>query len=392
MILFISPDTAGTTGILRELDTDVASHHFDDPEPVLASVTQYIEDHRVDSVVIGPELDRPVSERLIGGIADRFAFVGVLAFVEDDPKAMHAAFRLGATDVVSFDADDKEVASLLTGVRRRMEVRRRQGGAGAVDDGPRRRIIATVSPRGGVGRTVVAAGLALTLERKAPGEVVVVDLDLQGGDVAPLLGLTPRLSLGSLAGREEHMGAADIKAALSTDEAGLHVLAAPASLGAAVEVTPDLVMTMIKLLSSSFRYVVIDTGTYLSEPTLAAVDVTTDLMMICAPDVPSVRAIGRANDALDQLAISAPQRHLVINRINERYGMPPRDIEAVTGMEAAAQLRSSKEVALAVNQGSSFHQVMQPRTVFFKSLSPVAGLLAPELDSPTRRLGLRRAS
>ena len=392
MILFISPDTAGTSGILRELDAEVASHHVAGAEPALADITRYIEDHHVDSVVVGPELDRAVTEELVGGIADRFPFVGVLAFVDDDPEVMRSAFRLGASDVVSFDADDTEVAGLLSDVRRRMDVRRTQGGASSTEDGPRRRIITALSPRGGVGRTVVAAGLALSIERKAPGEVVIVDLALQSGDVAPLLGLTPRLSLAALTSREANMDSADVKAALSTDEAGLQVLAAPSSLSASVEVTPSLVTAMIKLLSASFRYVVIDTGPYLSEPTLAAIDASTDLLMICAPDVPSVRGIGRANDALDQLAISAPQRHLVINRATERYGMPPRDIEAVTGMESAVQLRSSKEVALAVNQGSSFHQVMQPRTVFFKSLSPLVDVVAPAVQSSSRRRGLRRAS
>ena len=75
--------------------------------------------------------------------------------------------------------------------------RRTSTGLGSSVEGlPRSgRIIAVMSPKGGVGKTTITTNLAVGLGKEAPMGVVVVDLDLQFGDVASGLMLEPERTL-----------------------------------------------------------------------------------------------------------------------------------------------------------------------------------------------------
>ena len=71
---------------------------------------------------------------------------------------------------------------------------RRRGLAPTASEGPNAeggRIVAVMSPKGGVGKTTIASNLAIGLGQIAPMSVVIVDLDLQFGDVASGLMLEP---------------------------------------------------------------------------------------------------------------------------------------------------------------------------------------------------------
>lgn len=386
MMLLITPDPAWAGPIARACGYELEFHHLEDAAPDAGLVLTFIDNNDVEIVIIGPDIKASVGEALISQVSAAHPFLGTVLYVANRAKAIRGAFRAGATDVITPDMDDDDIAAAVEHVRERIKRRFEVGTATIRSSDPQSRVVTVLSPRGGVGRTLVATSLAATLERRAPGEVVLVDLDLQGGDAAPLLGLSPHLSIASVAGRASELDSADVKALLTQDQDGLHLLAAPQSLTAAVEVGPDIVTATLKLLASAFRFVVIDTGTYLSEVSLAALDETTDLLLVCAPDVPSVRALGRAADALDELRVIAPRRHLIVNKATERYGMPLRDIEAVSGMSPIAQVPAAKEIAMALNRGTQFHEVVHARSIVPKALND----LVMELDPDPASSGVKR--
>ncbi len=86
------------------------------------------------------------------------------------------------------------------------------------------KIIAVISPKGGSGKTAVASNLAVALAQRCPGRVVAVDLDLQFGDLATALSLTPEYTLAQLA-RTAQIDATTVKLFLTPHESGLFVLA-----------------------------------------------------------------------------------------------------------------------------------------------------------------------
>lgn len=385
MIVFITPDTTAVARLTRTRELGEDDYvHIRPNETEAADLWKLLQgDDEVDAVVIGPNIDLDPALPLIRDIDARIPLVSIIVFTDDTSSAIRAALHAGACDVVTPSTSDLELGDILGRAIGRGH-QRRAAATPIVDDEPDAEIITVASPRGGVGRTLVAASLATLLERAAPGEVVLVDLHLQSGDVAPLLALTPELSIGSIAARGADFDSADLKTILTKTDGGLHVLSAPQSLTSSVEVGAETVATALTLLRESFRYVVVDNAPTISEETFAVLDAADHVLLVCAPDVPSVRALGRMADALDELQITGLQRHLVLNRATERYGMPVRDIEAVIGLPATAVIPAAKDIAMTLNLGESFADLVHPRSAIAKGLRPLLETIAPDHVAPAR--------
>ena len=65
---------------------------------------------------------------------------------------------------------------------------------------------------------------------------------------------------------------------------GLWIVAAPDSPAAADAIEPSHVQDLLRVLARAFRYVVVDTGSGLDEPTLAAMEVATDAVFVSSLD------------------------------------------------------------------------------------------------------------
>jgi pilus assembly protein CpaE len=209
-----------------------------------------------------------------------------------------------------------------------------------------------LAPKGGTGKTTVSTNLASGLALEAPGEVVIVDLDFQFGDVASALRMTPEHTFADITKSDTAVDVTTIKVFLTPSDIGLFALCAPESPVEADPITPQQVQHVIALLSSEFRYVIIDTGSGLDEGTLSVLKLCTDLVLVTSTDVPSVRATRKEVEMLDLLGLTDPTRHFVVNRADARVGLPVSEVEATVGMDAHVTIPSSRAVPISVNQGT----------------------------------------
>lgn len=212
------------------------------------------------------------------------------------------------------------------------------------------RIVTVLSPKGGAGKTTVATNLAVGLAREFPRQVVLVDLDLQFGDVASALRLEPKTTMTDVA-RNWPIDAATIKLGLAGHRSGLYSLCAPLEPAEADEVNADHVAGALGSLHRSFRFVVVDTDPGLSERVLSALDLATDIVMVCTPEVPSISGLQKALGALDLVGLTGADRHFVLNRANARVGIDIADIEEQIGRRVDVKIPSSPDVVRATNEG-----------------------------------------
>lgn len=293
-------------------------------------------------------------------------------------EAMHAGVRA----ILDPKSDDSTIRLVLDRAyethRTRSQDQDVQAAAGPTSAG---RIITVSSAKGGVGRTTVATNLAVGLARTGRGSTVLVDLDLQFGDVASALGLEPRYgvpdAVRGLATRDTMV----LKTFLTQHETGLSVLCAPTTPGGADLVSPDAVAPLLEMLGSEFSYVVVDTGVGLSEHVLAALDETTDLVLVTGMDVPGARGLRKELDALALLAV-APSRQVVLNFVDERGGLTVADVESTLGVRADVLLPRSPAVVAAVNQGIPLLQAVARREPVTKKLVQMVARLTPEQRPP----------
>jgi pilus assembly protein CpaE len=291
-------------------------------------------------------------------------------------EAMHAGVRA----ILDPGADEATIRSVLDRAYESTRSRARDQDllAAAVGPAPVGRVITVASAKGGVGRTTVATNLAVGLARTGRGSTVLVDLDLQFGDVATALGLEPEYTLPDavrgLATRDTMV----LKTFLTLHETGLYVICGPATPAEGDTVTADAVSRLLAMLTSEFAHVVVDTGVGLSEHVLAALDESSDVVLVTGMDVPGVRDLRKALDALDRLSLLSEARHVVLNGVDERAGLTVGDVEATLGVRADVLLPRSAAALAAVNEGVPLLQRPARREPVTRQLQQLQARLVPQ--------------
>lgn len=260
---------------------------------------------------------------------------------------------------------------------------------------PPNRIVTILSPKGGAGKTSVGTNLAVGLGRLHPRGVALVDLDLQFGDVANVLGLSPKVTIGDIA-KKWPVDSANLKLALTSHPSGIYTLCAPLNPAEADEVTAEHVVGVLRTLQQSFRYVIVDTDPGLSERVLSALDISTDIVLVCSTEIPSIRGLQKALEALDVVGLTDARRHFLLNRADAKVGIEVADIERTIGHAVDIQVPSSIDMVRATNDCVP---VMEARssTGLVKAFDRLVELVEPDEihatgdPSGARRLFKRKA-
>jgi pilus assembly protein CpaE len=323
-------------------------------EHLLDETPQRIVDELVrtnpDVIAFGPELAVDTALELARLVDAQRPDVVVVLVAEPSIQLLERALRAGARDVIAPDAGDDDMRSAL--LRALDAGSRRRSTLASIDaNGPPCQVIAVLSPKGGTGKTTVSTNLSLGLAHQHPGEVVIVDLDLQFGDVASALHLVPEHTFADIVNSPLSLDSTALKTFLTAHPSGVYALCAPDKPAGADVITPDLVQRVVALLGGDFRYIVVDTGSGLDEPTLAVLGLCTDFLCLTSTDVPSVRNTRKAVETLDLLGHTAQRRHFVVNRADAKVGLAVKDIEATVGLAVDVAIPSSRTVPMAVNQG-----------------------------------------
>lgn len=297
-----------------------------------------------------------------------------------------AAMRAGVRDIVHPDADALEMGQVLERTLRSVPPQQPAGGADPTRTpaSPAGRVLSVVSPKGGVGKTTVAANLAVGLARAEPHSTVLVDLDLQFGDISSALNLAPEYTLVDAVQGSPASDTMVLKTFLTQHETGLYVLCGPESPADADIVETGDVRSLLRSLATEFRYVVVDTAPGLSDHTLAVMDQSSDLIMVTSMDVPGVRGLRKEIHVLDSLGTFSHSRHIVLNYADARSGLTRGDVEATLGTEVDVLLPRSDGAAASVNQGIPLMQseIRDPAT---KQLRRLLGRFAPSAEPEAGR-------
>jgi pilus assembly protein CpaE len=308
--------------------------------------------------IVGPGLFDEAALQLVEMIDKARPDIVIVVIAEPTPALWRDAARAGARDVVSPDASDEELTDAIDRALQASDQRRTAWTAVAppAQSGPASRIISVFSPKGGAGKTTVSSNLSVGLALQNPGEVVLVDLDLQFGGADSALQLQAEHSVADASLIGSSLDVATLKMFLTPHQSGLFVLTAPEAIARADDVTPDQLNHILSLLAGSFRYVVIDTAAGIDLVTVAALERSTDLVLVSTTDVACVRALRRATDALDTVGINQHRRHFVFNRSDVKGGLAMNDLRSVTGATNEILVPEHRSIAIGMNVGTPIVQ------------------------------------
>ncbi len=340
-------------------------------------------------VTLGPDIPLDLALDLAREIDEARPEISVVVVTEPAPDMWEDALRAGVRDVVPSDAPDDELRHALERAMHTSDRRRRNLATGADGDaGTAGRVITVVAPKGGSGKTAIATNLGVGLSRAVPGNVALVDLDLQFGDVTQVLGLKPEHTLADAIGSKVDTTA--LKVFLTKRASGMYVLCAPPTPEAGEQVSEGLVHRTVSLLAEEFPYVVVDTSAGLTEQTLAVLELSTDLLLVCDLSASSARSMEKVVAALDRLGMTRATRHFVINRADSKVGLELAEMAAAVGQPVAFKLPSSRAVAYSMNEGIPLVE-STPRSAFSKRIADMVATFVPEAAPARRRLFARRS-
>ena len=381
--LLVTPDTDFEDQVKRAFDGELDAERWWDGRLArlpAETAAREIASHQPEVAVIGPGVPAPVAVALAEALDHLFPEVCVVLVLQASREVWEQALRAGVREIITPGADDVEVAQALT--RAGAAAARRYAGAATSVQAqqaraPRGRVITVMSPKGGAGKTTVATNLATKLAALAPGRVAIVDLDLQFGDVASALGLGPQSTMADAARAEGKLDSTAIKVFLEPHPSGLYALAAPHFPAEADEVSASAAGHIVDIVAGEFSFVVVDTGAGLDEYTLAAIERSDDLVLVCVTDVPSVRGMRKALDAIDLLGMTRARRHLVLNRGDDKVGLTAGDVEATIGLPVEASVPTSRSIQISINQGEPIVQ-SDPRSAPSRAFAALAARFVDE--------------
>jgi pilus assembly protein CpaE len=345
-----------------------------------ADVLRRTQQSPVDVLVIGPDVETEHMLHLAAAVDNENPGIIVVVAATLTAEQTLAAMQSGVRDVISPDTEAPHMRGALERNATTSQVRRLAVVQDADQQRLRGRVISVMSPKGGVGKTTVATNLAVGLAKIAPMGAVIVDLDLQFGDVASGLGLEPQHTISDAVGGSASSDAMVLKAFLTRHESGAYVLCAPERPAEADLIKPAHVTTLINQLSLEFPYVILDTSPGLGDVVLTVLELATDGIWVCGMDIPSIRGLNHSLDVLRQLDLMPPANTIVLNFSDKHSGLSVGDVEATIGLPVDILLPRSRTLPFSTNSGVPLlHDNRRDPAV--KGLRKLVQRLSPEIQS-----------
>lgn len=247
----------------------------------------------------------------------------VILSVQSDPNYMRRAMQKGACDFLTKPPTADE---LIAAVRRAGKIAQEVVIPPLAATIPREKkgnIVTVYSPKGGTGCTILSTNLALALHNEDT-PAVLVDGNLQFGDVAISINEKGKYSVADLAPRVDELDREVVESVLMEHKAsGLMVLAAPTRPEYADNITGTQLGKVLDYLAGQYSYVVIDTASSLTDVTLSIIDHSDLIILVATQDIPAIKNAHLFLEVADALGITRKRILFVMNRVDKRIAIDP---------------------------------------------------------------------
>jgi pilus assembly protein CpaE len=234
-----------------------------------------------DLVIVGCSQAHDQALKVILAATAQRADRPVVVLYEGNPNGfLERAFEAGADDLIAMPQSSGQLEFALE-----KALARRRGGGAAVAEGA---MITVLGPKGGTGKTVTSSNLAVAIALQGRS-AVLVDLDLQFGDIGLALGLEPTKTIYDLAAAGGSLDADKIDGFLAEHDSGVRALLAPLRPDQAAAIGPPFLREVFEILRSRNDFVIVDTPPAFTAEVIAAVDSSSHLCVVGMLDALSLK-------------------------------------------------------------------------------------------------------
>lgn len=329
--------------------------------------------------VLGPSCASPdglaETERLLGGHPEVGA---ILVAAELTTELFRQALRAGIKDVL---AAPVETSALLESARRIGDslsaFRPAEPTPTLEDTGDLGKVVTVFSTKGGAGKSVIAVNLAVMMARRSDRPVVLVDADLQFGDIAVMLKLAPQHTIIDAVASADRLDAGLLQNILVRHEpSGIYVLPAPLEPQFADQITAIEMVRIIDMLRTFCSCVIIDTPAHFNDVVLGLIEASDDVLLVAGMDIPNIKNVKIGLQTLRLLNTPMSKLHLVLNRANSKVKLDVGEVERTLQVKAESLIPSDVVVPQSVNKGTPV-VLDSPKSGVTKAIEQLADMFMP---------------
>lgn len=344
-----------------------------------------LEETSPDLLVVAMHGSSDRALRLIEGAARQRPERPIVVLYMGAPNGfVQRAFAAGVDDMACLPQSPEDVRFMIEKV-----LARRRGAGTLATVSP---MVAILGPKGGTGKTLTSCNLAVALAQRG-SRTVLVDLDLQFGDVGLALGLRPDRTIYDLVRAGGSLDAEKVEAYLVEHEAsGLRVMLAPTRPDQASHVSVDFLSQVYGALRSVADVVVVDTPPSFSPEVIATVDAASHLCLVGMLDALSLKDSKLGLETLALMGHDAEKITFVLNRANAKVGITRDDARTVLGRDPDALVPEDPDIPRFLTHGKPI-VVANDRAPAARAFADLATsyleAFAGEVASPEREAGRR---
>jgi pilus assembly protein CpaE len=307
-----------------------------------------------------------------------FIFVGP----EVAPELLLEAMRVGGAEYLRVPVEDADLAAALARATRRLSTT-----SAPVTDGKEPgHVYAVFSAKGGTGVTTTATNLAVHLRNGTHKSTLLLDLDVEMGGSALMLGLQPRYTFADFARNLHRMDRNLLESLIERHDSGLHLLASPAQ-PAGETFTKEQVRSALQFLRRHYDHIVIDLARTVTPVTLAALERADDVLLLATPELPTLRNTKKVLPIVQRTVSNESALHVILNRHKASDLIGPKDVREVLGLDVYCTLeRDDEYLTLSMNEGTPV--VTQPKSRYARDLRALGESLAGPMNGKRSARGL----
>jgi pilus assembly protein CpaE len=329
---------------------------------------EWLRQHKFDLMLV--DLELPVALSLFKELGSLLPGVPLLALAMPQHfSKLQEAMLAGATDFMAYPV---EPTQLMITAQRALQGALKLQLPAPLHQRQTGKLIAIASIRGGVGRSTIAANLAITLRQRVGADVILAETHLLLSHLTLMLNIHPRHTLASLANVEIDRDI--VQGVLQAHTSGIRILAAPTELAHIVDLPAQTWQTVLPLLTEAAPYVIADTAAA-ADDTLSEILMTADeIVLVMTPDILSLRNTFNLVNTLRTETNVRAHLHIVLNREGVRGGLDLAVIEKQLGQKLAVTIPDDAPLATyALNRGVPFigshpHSLLSRRINFLADL------------------------
>ncbi|MCP4436901.1 MAG: P-loop NTPase [Actinomycetia bacterium] len=343
--------------------------------------------------VLGPSCTSPETLSMIERVNYEYPYMAsVLVVGELSTQLLQQALRAGVRDVLALTGEAGALAHAVQRVAVSLEVAPRPTTGqvtppvdGEMPEPVNGKVYSVFSTKGGSGKSVLATSLAVSLAQRCEQPVCLVDADLQFGDVAVMLKLTPSHTIVDAVSVLDQMDAAMLDSLLVTHEpSGLRVMPAPLEPAFADQVGAHDMAAIVDVLRTFCAYVIVDTPAYFNDVVLGLVEASDEVLLVAGMDIPNIKNVKIGLQTLRLLDTPMEKLHLVLNRANSKVKLEVSEVEKTLGIKADALIPSDIAVPQSVNKGEPVVQYNAKSSVA-KAIEELADKIQPRQQARKKR-------